>query len=204
MASRQIHKLLPGFIKADSHNLPVVDVYMMMEYIKQDNNFISPEIRNWKSARAGRESYGDSAVSYVQLKRKENECIVAVAVTPEHNVKNAGYRVRVNIDLQNSKIISVICEDCVASEGGCKHGLAMLAWIHRRSESKTVTDVEPYWKKSKLSSIGTTLKFIEASSITHKRFSKQNSIIAKTSMEGSFLKEVSDFLEESNRKKKHQ
>ncbi|KAJ8975149.1 hypothetical protein NQ317_012426 [Molorchus minor] len=37
--------------------------------------------------------------------------------------------------------------------GGCRHGVAFLLWLHRRSES--VTSAECYWKKSALSKVGT-------------------------------------------------
>lgn len=45
--------------------------------------------------------------------------------------------------------------------GGCKHAIAFLAWLHRRSEDPPSTSVDCYWKKSKLSSVGTSLKFIK-------------------------------------------
>lgn len=89
MTSYKVHKLLQGFEKANSLNLPVVDVHMLAEFIKKDTNFLSPEIRNIKAARNGRESYGDSAIGYVQLKRSIDECVVIAAISPEHNVKNA-------------------------------------------------------------------------------------------------------------------
>lgn len=49
---------------------------------------------------------------------------------------------------------------CVS--GGCKHSVAFLTWLHRRSEEPSTTSVECYWKKSALSSVGTTVKFIKA------------------------------------------
>ena len=50
----------------------------------------------------------------------------------------------------------------MAAVGGCKHQLALLGWIRRRSKDKTTTEKECYWKKSKLSKIGTTKKFVLA------------------------------------------
>lgn len=38
--------------------------------------------------------------------------------------------------------------------GGCKHQVAFLLWLHRRSEEPSVTSKECYWKKSSLSSVG--------------------------------------------------
>lgn len=40
--------------------------------------------------------------------------------------------------------------------------MALLFWLHRRSEEPAKTSTECYWKKSKLSSIGTGRKFITA------------------------------------------
>ena len=37
--------------------------------------------------RSSRESYGDNAVGYVQVKRNGNVCTVKASVTPEHNVR---------------------------------------------------------------------------------------------------------------------
>jgi hypothetical protein len=48
---------------------------------------------------------------------------------------------------------------------GCKHALAVLGWLHRESEKKSVTEVKAYWKKSKLSRVGNTIKFVEAKSL---------------------------------------
>ena len=41
--------------------------------------------------------------------------------------------------------------------GGYKHALAVLMWIHRRSEDPAPTEVACYWKKSCLSSVGTRI-----------------------------------------------
>lgn len=54
------------------------------------------------------------------------------------------------------------------STGGCKHALELLMWTHRRSEDPTPTEVDCYWKKSRLSSIGTVIKYIEAEKLTKK------------------------------------
>lgn len=45
--------------------------------------------------------------------------------------------------------------------GGCKHALAVLMWIHRRSEDPAPTEIACYWKKSRLSGVGTALKYVE-------------------------------------------
>lgn len=46
--------------------------------------------------------------------------------------------------------------------GGCKHALALLAWIHRRSEEKSCTENLCYWVKPPLMQIGTNLKYVKA------------------------------------------
>lgn len=63
------------------------------------------------------------------------------------------------IDEKESVVKSVQCHDCPASLGGCKHSVAFLMWVHRRSEEPACTSTECYWKKSKLAKVGTTLKF---------------------------------------------
>lgn len=52
--------------------------------------------------------------------------------------------------------------------GGCKHSLAFLMYIHRKSEERSPTEVECYWKRPKLSGVGTTLKYITAKSMSKK------------------------------------
>ena len=39
-----------GFIKADSRNLPKIDMFMVFEYIKQSDKFNAVEVRNAKAA----------------------------------------------------------------------------------------------------------------------------------------------------------
>lgn len=38
--------------------------------------------------------------------------------------------------------------------GGCKHGVAFLLWLHRRSEEPSVTSTVCYWKSSSLARVG--------------------------------------------------
>ncbi|KZS06367.1 Uncharacterized protein APZ42_030209 [Daphnia magna] len=186
------HRLLEGFIKADSNNIPVVDIHMFSDYIKKDANFICPEIRCVKATRNGRESYGDSVIGYVQIKRTEKYCTIVAACCPEQSVRSKSYRVQVEVDLENSEIKSAICHDCVASAGGCKHSLAVLGWLHRESEKKSVTEVKAYWKKSKLSRVGSTIKFVEAKALYSKSKKSKDPVIRlrKSSPANSFYQEV--------------
>ncbi|GBP60190.1 hypothetical protein EVAR_81335_1 [Eumeta japonica] len=74
-----------------------------------------------KSSRA---SYGDDAVSYVQLKRDSKCCTVKCKICPEHKVHAKLYGCTLVVDEENEVVLSVQCEDCVASQGGCKHAIA--------------------------------------------------------------------------------
>lgn len=110
--------------------------------------------------RSSRESYGDDAVGYVQIKRDLNVCTVKCRVCPEHKVRSKPYAVTVIVDEKNGAVISSKCHDCAASAGGCKHAVAFLMWLHRRSEEPSCTQVECYWKKSTLSKVGTSIKYV--------------------------------------------
>ena len=41
----------PGFIKADSGNLPEVDVFMIMDYFNRNKDFLSTEMKGIKLER---------------------------------------------------------------------------------------------------------------------------------------------------------
>ena len=69
------------------------------------------------------------------------------------------------IDENVGRILGAICEDCVASKGGCKHCVALLMWLHRRSEEPSPTSVVSYWEKPKLGRVGSNIKFILAKDI---------------------------------------
>lgn len=64
-----------------------------------------------------RESYGDNAIGYVQIKRDGELCTVKSRVTPEHKVRKEGYRVTAIVNETQSLVQSCQCEDCAASEG---------------------------------------------------------------------------------------
>jgi len=88
---------------------------------------------------------------------------------PEHKVRTKGYNVTMIINENDSEIISCQCHDCAASAGGCKHAVAFLMWVHRRSEEPACTSVECYWKKPTLSRVGTTLKYITVQQMSKKQ-----------------------------------
>ncbi|CAG4963207.1 unnamed protein product [Colias eurytheme] len=156
----------PSFIKANSSNLPRIDVLMLGEFLSTNKEFCSSEFRNVKTSLSSRPSYGDDAISYVQLNRERNLCTVKCKICPEHKVHSKLYAVTLIIDEEEEKIVSIECHDCVAAQGGCKHAIALLMWIHRRSEEPSCTEVQCYWKKSRLSRVGTTLKYLSAKDLS--------------------------------------
>ncbi|KAK9717164.1 Viral alkaline exonuclease [Popillia japonica] len=139
-----------------------------MDYIKRDECFNSAEIRGAKAAMVSRQEYGDSAIGYVEVKREGPQCIVQCKICPEHRIRSKNYVVCLTVDEANESIVSVECKDCAAAAGGCKHALAFLMWMHRRTEEPSPTEVTSYWKKPRLSSVGTSLKFITASGFIKK------------------------------------
>lgn len=67
--------------------------------------------------RSGRESYGDAAIEYVQVKLQGPECTVKCLICPEHRVHNKSYRVTVVLNIVDEEILSIQCHDCAASLG---------------------------------------------------------------------------------------
>ncbi|XP_045458850.1 uncharacterized protein LOC123669284 [Melitaea cinxia] len=180
----------PGFMKGNSNNLPRVDVVMLGKFFASNSDFCSSEFRNVKTSMSSRDSYGDDAVSFVQVKREGKLCTVKCKICPEHKVHAKLYKCTLILDEEEENIISMRCEDCVASQGGCKHAIAFLMWVHRRSEEPSCTSVECYWKKSKLSRVGSSLKYITAKELT-----KSNPVLPGNS---SVLKK---FLQEAKKRK---
>ncbi|XP_028170878.1 uncharacterized protein LOC114360375 [Ostrinia furnacalis] len=152
----------PGFVKAESTNLPKIDTLMVANFFALNPDFCSAELRNVKITKSAGESYGDDAIGYVQLKRESKICTVKCKMCPEHKVRSKQYTVSAVIDEEKEEIISVLCQDCPAAAGGCKHAVAFLMWLHRRSEEPSCTSVECYWKKSNLSKVGSTIKVLTA------------------------------------------
>lgn len=76
--------------------------------------------------------------------------------------------------------------DFLAISGGCKHAIAFLMWLHRRSEEPSPTDVTCYWAKSKLSKVGSSVKYI-----TLKDFGATQELPSDEES-SNFLKEVVD------------
>lgn len=113
--------------------------------------------------RSGRQNYGDNAIGYIQLRQKQSLCELKAKITPEHKIKSKNYNVQCIINTAEKSVLEAKCYDCAASEGGCKHAVAFLMWLHRRSEEPSPTEKTCYWKKSLLSAASTTNKFINTS-----------------------------------------
>lgn len=76
-------------------------------------------------------------------------------------MRKTPYTVQAQIDEEEEEITQVVCEGCPASLGGCKHVVAFIMWLHRRTEEPSPTEVVCYWKKAVLSNVGSNLKMIE-------------------------------------------
>ena len=73
--------------------------------------------------------------------------------TPEHKVNQTPYEVYAMVDTCDKSIMDAGCLGCKAQKGGCKHAIAFVFWLLRRSEEKSVTDVKCYWRKAKLANM---------------------------------------------------
>ncbi|GBP17818.1 hypothetical protein EVAR_102677_1 [Eumeta japonica] len=93
----------PGFVKANSSNLPRIDLLMLGEFLATNKEFCSSEFRNVKTSLSSRPSYGDDAISYVQLKREGNICTVKCKICPEHKVHAKLYAVTLIVDEEEEK-----------------------------------------------------------------------------------------------------
>ncbi|XP_026322183.1 uncharacterized protein LOC113231862 [Hyposmocoma kahamanoa] len=180
-----------GFVKAESTNLPRIDTLMVGNFFALNPDFCSAELRNVKTSISARESYGDDAIGYVQVKRDDEICTVKCKICPEHKVRLKQYTVTVLVDEQEEKVKSALCEDCPAAAGGCKHAVAFLMWLHRRTEEPACTSVECYWKKSNLAKVGSTFKIINAKDMSKRKYQDP---VSNTSVLIEFMDELQDLL----------
>ena len=114
-------------------------------------------------------AYGDHAIGYVQVKRSEQLCTVKCQMTPEHKLHSKAYEVNVLVDEKESRILAADCVGCAAGRGTCKHAVAFVAWLHRRTEEPASTETTCYWRKSRLSKVGTTVKSVPVTECRRKR-----------------------------------
>ncbi len=181
-----------GFVKANQHNLPQV-TYGMIENFRYDlrNGMVSAEQRGWRVHEAADENYGDSAVAYPQVKRVGDVISVRARLTPAHRVRDKPYRVYAEIDEDSFTIISAKCQDCSASSCGCKHGVAFLYWLHRRSEEPSVTEVTSYWRKAPLSRVGSDLRHVNCCDFDKHKRKRETDATANCSLaQSEYLEEV--------------
>ncbi|KAJ8684569.1 hypothetical protein QAD02_020361 [Eretmocerus hayati] len=148
-----------GFVKASSENLPKIDLEMLMEFMS-NSDFKSCEMKNVKTARSMRPNYGNVAIGYVQLKRHGDICTIEAQICPEHKTNSKNYNVQVIVDEVNECVQKAQCKDCAASQGGCKHAIAVVAWIHRKTEEPAPTSVQCYWRRPSLSRVGSNIKYL--------------------------------------------
>ncbi|KAG4079678.1 hypothetical protein HA402_009064 [Bradysia odoriphaga] len=125
----------------------------MAEFFNRTTLFVNNESSGTKAKRSMGAKYGDEAVGKVQVKKTSKSSHVLAEVTPEHKINTQAYIVSVNIDLRHQKIVNAQCKGCVAALGGCKHAIAVVGWLHRRSEEPSPTEEKCYWKKSALATI---------------------------------------------------
>lgn len=59
--------------------------------------------------RSARESYGDDAIGYVQLRRESGICILKCKICPEHKVKASSYNVTMVLDENKGEVVSSEC-----------------------------------------------------------------------------------------------
>ncbi|XP_047986759.1 uncharacterized protein LOC125226722 [Leguminivora glycinivorella] len=143
------------FVKADSGNLPDIDMGIIIEYLRNSDKHNIAEIRGEKTLMASRSGYVQNAVGYVELKRDNTTCIVRAKVVPEHKITKKYYLVTVHINENENTIVDTECDGCNARTGGCKHTLVVLYWLEKKSTEPSPTSVQCYWNKPRLAIEGT-------------------------------------------------
>ncbi|CAG5020930.1 unnamed protein product [Parnassius apollo] len=189
------NKVEAGFVQAQSDNLPKVDSFMLFDYPSNHSKFTSAEVRGWKLQRSARETYGDDAVGFVQVQRSGRVCTVKAKITPEHRIKSKAYSCTFTCDEKEETVLNVDCHDCAAQKGGCKHSVAFLMWLHRRSEEPSPTEKKCYWAKPKLATIGT--KFIKAKDMGPSSVTTEDKNTDNTNSDQFFLAVVQSLKEHS-------
>ncbi|KAJ8677506.1 hypothetical protein QAD02_013293 [Eretmocerus hayati] len=122
-----------------SENLPEVDLLILGEFINSSDSFQGPKMQHVEM-----ENY--DPMKFVEL-------LSDIQIFPEFCLD----------DEKERNVLEATCADCAASEGGCKHTVAVLARLYRRSEEPAPTTVQCYCKKPALSSVGTTIKYLTIS-----------------------------------------
>ncbi|CAG9773664.1 unnamed protein product [Ceutorhynchus assimilis] len=136
----------PGFVQADSYNLPEVTCEMIDIYYEEIAEYFIAGVRNVKAQRYSilwiTFVYLPNGFGYVQLKRDHPQCIVKARITPEHKIRKQSYLVSVCIDEECHKVIDVKCNDYEASEGSFQATAPIINSDHFLQFAKTVLTPE--------------------------------------------------------------
>jgi hypothetical protein len=120
--------------------------------------------------RSSRPAYGNDAVGYVEVKREQDadssrKFVARACVTPEHHVTSKAYTVSATVDEDSNVIAGNECVNYTTSLDGCKHVIALLAWLSPSTGESAPTEVQCFWKKTKLSSVGSSIMIIPVESL---------------------------------------
>lgn len=95
------------------------------------------------------------------------------------------------VDEKEGKVLSVQCHDCATSTGGCKHSVAFLMWVYyRRSKEPSSTEIQCYWKKSKLAHVGTNIKYITTKDLSTVEIQQTTRALLQNDFLSQFLQEA--------------
>ena len=123
------------------------------------------------------------------MKNTEHGSVIRGKVIPEHRISASSYPVVVELDA-GGHIQKAVCEGCKAQHGGCKHAVAFLFWLQRRSCERSTTDVKCYWSRPRLAEVP-SMKPVRVRDMFPKR--QQNQQCRGTvGPKNSFLKAVLD------------
>lgn len=138
-----------GFQAATSLNLPQVETIMIVHYIMNNADYYAAEYRHKKVLDLGQSTYTDDAVGWVQVSEINDICTVKAKITAQHR-STIRYDVTVAINVIESEITSARCEgpECIAAAGGCKHAIAVLFWLHKKTNQPASTTIPCYWRSA--------------------------------------------------------
>uniref|UniRef100_A0A1E1W828 Uncharacterized protein n=1 Tax=Pectinophora gossypiella TaxID=13191 RepID=A0A1E1W828_PECGO len=116
----------------------------MLQYMREKDTFNIAEIRGAKVLFSSRDAYVETRTWYgtVEVKRENSICFIKGMVTPEHRIRSKMYTVIASINEIEESILVVKCEDCAASESGCKNFICFIMWLIKRTDEPSV---HCYW-----------------------------------------------------------
>ncbi|KAG5885387.1 hypothetical protein JTB14_019134 [Gonioctena quinquepunctata] len=180
-----------GFIKADSANLPELDIFMVMDYFNKNKDFISVEMRGIKLQRSGRQSYGDNAIGYVQLKQQGALCELKAKITPEHKIKSRNYSVSCSINTKEKLVVNAKCHDYPASEGGsCYDDSLLQEYVREAKRQKIENSLMRYYNTEKYNDLSIHSLAINFKNSRQEKNANNFVEFCKTKMSGNLILEV--------------